>query len=229
MSNRKHLALIAVAATPFLGISALLGSSSAWAAACVTAPVTTYEASGFSCDVGPVTFSDIVVLGTTSGSGVVTLTDFSPFTVVVGGVTEYGLHLFYSASTGTAPSSVADVGWTYNVSGVPSLTDAYEVFAGTTTGTGSADLSETLSNGVVLNLAAPGAATAMFTAVSSLGVIKDQFDLSGPDGSAETSILGNGFSVSGVPEPSTWAMMLLGFAGLGFAAFRKTKRPIAIA
>jgi hypothetical protein len=29
--------------------------------------------------------------------------------------------------------------------------------------------------------------------------------------------------VSGVPEPSTWAMMLLGFAGLGYASFRQTK------
>ena len=28
--------------------------------------------------------------------------------------------------------------------------------------------------------------------------------------------------VGGVPEPSTWVMMTLGFAGLGFAAFRRT-------
>jgi hypothetical protein len=28
---------------------------------------------------------------------------------------------------------------------------------------------------------------------------------------------------SGVPEPSTWAMLLLGFAGLGFAGYRKAK------
>jgi hypothetical protein len=28
---------------------------------------------------------------------------------------------------------------------------------------------------------------------------------------------------SGVPEPSTWAMMLIGFTGLGYAAYRKTK------
>jgi hypothetical protein len=27
-----------------------------------------------------------------------------------------------------------------------------------------------------------------------------------------------------IPEPSTWAMMLLGFAGLGFAGYRKAKR-----
>jgi uncharacterized protein (TIGR03118 family) len=31
-----------------------------------------------------------------------------------------------------------------------------------------------------------------------------------------------------VPEPSTWAMLLLGFAGLGFAAYRRTKTPIGI-
>lgn len=31
-----------------------------------------------------------------------------------------------------------------------------------------------------------------------------------------------------VPEPSTWAMMLLGFAGLGFA-FRQSRRKVAIA
>ena len=30
--------------------------------------------------------------------------------------------------------------------------------------------------------------------------------------------------VSSVPEPATWAMMLLGFAGLGFSAFRRSYR-----
>jgi hypothetical protein len=27
-----------------------------------------------------------------------------------------------------------------------------------------------------------------------------------------------------VPEPSTWAMMALGFAGLGFATFRRSTK-----
>jgi hypothetical protein len=31
------------------------------------------------------------------------------------------------------------------------------------------------------------------------------------------------------PEPSTWAMMMLGFAGMGFVAYRKAKRTSAIA
>jgi PEP-CTERM motif len=38
------------------------------------------------------------------------------------------------------------------------------------------------------------------------------------------------FSLSGsvVPEPSTWAMMLMGFAGLGFAWYRKAKSIAAV-
>jgi hypothetical protein len=40
------------------------------------------------------------------------------------------------------------------------------------------------------------------------------------------------FSVTGVgtvPESSTWAMMLLGFAGIGFMAYRKRKSGSAVA
>ncbi len=35
-------------------------------------------------------------------------------------------------------------------------------------------------------------------------------------------------TVSVVPEPSTWAMMLIGFAGLGFAGYRTSRRTPAI-
>ena len=31
-------------------------------------------------------------------------------------------------------------------------------------------------------------------------------------------------SLRGVPEPSTWALMLLGFAGLGFVAYTRSKK-----
>jgi len=34
---------------------------------------------------------------------------------------------------------------------------------------------------------------------------------------------------STIPEASTWAMMLLGFAGLGFVSYRKTRKAISIA
>jgi hypothetical protein len=206
-----------------------MSPSSALAAACVTGSVSVYEAAGFSCNVGPVTFSNIAVVPTASGSGVVTLSDFSPFTTVVDGVTEFGLDLFYASDTGTTPGSQADVGWTYNVSGVPSLIDAFATFAGTTTGTGTADLSEVLSNGVSLSLAAPGSTSAIFSAIGSLSVIKDQMDFTGSAGSADSGILGNAFSVAAVPEPATWAMMGIGFALLAFAGVRRRKASVSIA
>jgi hypothetical protein len=36
-------------------------------------------------------------------------------------------------------------------------------------------------------------------------------------------------SVSSIPEPATWAMMMLGFAGLGFAGYRTQRKAISIA
>ena len=35
-------------------------------------------------------------------------------------------------------------------------------------------------------------------------------------------------AVSPVPEPSTWAMMLLGFAGVGFIAYRRKSKPASV-
>ncbi|MDR3464470.1 MAG: PEPxxWA-CTERM sorting domain-containing protein [Xanthobacteraceae bacterium] len=37
----------------------------------------------------------------------------------------------------------------------------------------------------------------------------------------------DGGTVAAVPEPSTWAMMILGFAGVGFMAYRRTSKPSA--
>ena len=36
-------------------------------------------------------------------------------------------------------------------------------------------------------------------------------------------------AVSGIPEPSTWAMMILGFAGVGFMAYRRKSKPALMA
>jgi PEP-CTERM motif len=36
-------------------------------------------------------------------------------------------------------------------------------------------------------------------------------------------------SVGDVPEPSTWAMMILGFAGVRFMAYRRKSKPISMA
>ena len=52
----------------------------------------------------------------------------------------------------------------------------------------------------------------------------------GTGGAAEPPFsLLDGVSLNSVPEPSTWAMMVLGFIGLGYASFRSNRRkPAAI-
>jgi hypothetical protein len=223
MSKSGTVSICTLIAGPFLGI--LLGGSSALAAACSIAPVSTYVATGFSCNVGPVTFSDITVTPTATGSGSVALTDFRPFMTVVGGEVQYGLDLIYSSTTGMS-GGTADVAWSYNVSGVPALDDAYASLTGNTTGTGMITLGETLSNGTTLSLSKAGTTSATFAAVGMLTVDKDQQNFAASGSTASTSIIGNGFSTgsaSVIPEPSTWAMLALGFAGLGFVGFRQTR------
>jgi hypothetical protein len=46
----------------------------------------------------------------------------------------------------------------------------------------------------------------------------------GPDDFQLSVTLPDGFSISGVPEPSTWPMLLIGFAAIGFAGYRKSRR-----
>jgi hypothetical protein len=42
-------------------------------------------------------------------------------------------------------------------------------------------------------------------------------------------VFGRGQPIGAVPEPSTWAMMLIGFAGLGFASYRRSRKDAAAA
>ena len=51
-----------------------------------------------------------------------------------------------------------------------------------------------------------------------VGSLTDQIDVQ----------VGSGFTAA-VPEPSTWAMMILGFCGIGFAAYRRKSKPLMAA
>jgi hypothetical protein len=51
---------------------------------------------------------------------------------------------------------------------------------------------------------------------------------SNPEGKTSTLYITADFSVAAVPEPSTWAMMILGFAGVGFMAYRRRSYSTAL-
>jgi hypothetical protein len=199
LAGVRGAALAGVAAAFLAGP---LGTVSALADACVSGSVASYIALGATgCSVGGLTFSNIHVNSTVSNGGSVTLGNFTPVSPLAG---EFGLLLNYTALA-TGANSTADVTWSYNVSvATGGINDAFLAMAGDTTGSGQAQVSEILSNGITLSLFAPGSATATFPATPSLFVMKDQADFVGAaGGTSTTSALTNAFSTVGVaPVPS---------------------------
>jgi hypothetical protein len=72
-------------------------------------------------------------------------------------------------------------------------------------------------------------AKAIFTfgldSVDALDYIALSFDVYSSSSLSPGDYLGSmGVADNAVPEPSTWAMMLIGFAGLGYSAYRRRSR-----
>jgi hypothetical protein len=215
MRKRQLLATAAaLITTPLTGLPA-------WAGACVSGTIGTYETAGFSCSVGPVTFSSFGIVTSTTGTGSIS----SPINVLVeSGGGEYGLALSYSADTGTSPpASSVDVTWTYNVA-ANLLDDSVLSLSGTVSGTGSITANEVLSNSITLTLTKAGTTSTTFTPIASLSVIKDQNDYSGSLGSSESSVVENEFSVTTTPIPAALPLFATGLVGLWGFRRKRSKR-----
>ena len=73
----------------------------------------------------------------------------------------------------------------------------------------------------------PGTSEAWASAVNGGGGYL--FGSLGFSGVCSNCVADGSITISAVPEPSTWAKMLLGFSGLGFLAYRRNSKPALIA
>lgn len=143
----------------------------------------------------------------------------------------------YTAGWSVVSGGILDIALTYTVTAPKGelINDATLVLAGSVTGTGAASVGETLVNTAtgaligVLTASLPGspADTIFFGGVQSITVTKDIILNAGTDGTASISIVSQGFSSTGVPEPTS--MALLGIGMTGFLAFRRLFKRHAVA
>lgn len=117
------------------------------------------------------------------------------------------------------PPGVQDPSYTYfNPNGSP-----YDAQQGGNTGPGGANnnLGSVIGTYSLLNPTyfsiGLGATISLATGTNIYALVNDTY-YSNNGGSFEVA-------VTAVPEPATWAMMILGFAGVGFMAYRRKSKP----
>lgn len=101
-------------------------------------------------------------------------------------------------------------------------------------GTGLNMLSQAAANGLPLPILPIGRGSSSIpggsAAVPSIEFLYSSYDLylfhGGPSPESTYSSISGSLVASAVPEPSTWVMMLLGFAGIGFLAYRRSTRMV---
>ena len=131
--------------------------------------------------------------------------------------------IFSTVTTAVAPSGLTpDVSFTTGYTGPVEVTVTDCCITG--------DYYETWLNGVSIGttpfvpVGGPDYSTGTFAGSVAAGTnfvqLQDQILTQLPAGVS--------VSISGVPEPSTWAMMGLGFAALGFAGYRRARKPVAL-
>jgi hypothetical protein len=156
-------------------------------------------------------------------------------------VTDVVGHLAVNSPPATFPGTFTNAG----------LTGLISSFSVTFTHTNPDDTFSCIGNGCVFNAANFGGFTGLtFNAAGQLTAIGANINTGGNGANANTLQIGDsnfantgtlfrlnpggngasdaevGITIStAVPEPSTWAMMILGFAGVGFMAYRRRNHP----
>jgi hypothetical protein len=152
-------------------------------------------------------------------SGGAVYTSDQPFADIPAGGVAGGTFLAAGTTAGqpatltfTSPINYLSFLWgspdTYNDLTIKSTAGTYE-FTAASLNFAVTDGNQAFSQYVQFNTTSPG--ETIISAIFSNSPAQDAFETAN-------------FSVAAVPEASTWAMMILGFAGIGFTAYRRKRQ-----
>jgi PEP-CTERM motif len=160
-----------------------------------------------------------------SGSGTFTGTLQSPgvyaITLASGSITDTDTASGAQATfTINGATTSPDFGSADNLLYFPAASNSNQGFTNASSYLDTGGITVTTIGGVLFNL---------YDYQNGYGLANSTDDPSGGLGSAPVNEAITSFRVSAVPEPSTWAMMILGFCGLGFMAYRRKQSALSVA
>jgi len=191
----------------------LLGASSfGWAGTCPSTATTlaTYETAGFSCNVGPILFSDFGYSSSATG-GAVAPTNATVLVAPYQVGDEWGLQFSGGWVAGSGQTQSADISYKISCIGGCSILDAVLDVGGGVIGTGTATVNETSTTPPVINLSTNGntvvSASSSFPGTHAV----DPSDLiASAGGAAGIGHISSVINLFSVPEPAS--LVLVGTA-----------------
>jgi hypothetical protein len=184
-------------------------------------------------------FPSLQVSGSTTGGEAVSILNLSYQFAIFGPTANVGVFVGASGSFGgssTGPGGFLDGPQATMDLGGPGISISESVPGGTTPGSFTLNQKFTFQTNTLydVHMIAEGGATVNFLGgtASFFAQVDPIFTIDPTVANADqySFVFSDGIgNTPAVPEPSTWAMMLVGFAGLGFTAYRRKSKPALMA